>query len=103
MHVGKAASPSLPKIANLFKVFGGIKFSSGLGHTHGVKMGNTGEHFRLVTISSDDTATITEYPHDAAVFPMGPAVLVGKFETPQKIVTTILRNLIFNVPFIFCP
>ncbi len=103
MHICKTASPAFPKIAKTFKIFSGIILTCGLAYTHCMEMGNTREHFRLITIPSDDSASIAEYTYDPAMFPVTPSVLVRKFKHSKKVITTILRDLVFNISLILCP
>ena len=75
------------------QIIGGVEFAARLGDAHGVKMGHAREHFGLVAVPSDDAAAVAENTDDAAVFPVGPAVLERKLENPQKIFDNILGNL----------
>ena len=102
VHVGDTAAAEIPQITQVFQKFGGVVLAARLSHTNGMKMGDTRKHLRLVAVTADNAAAVTEYADDAAVFPMGPSVHKGQFENTKNIFHNILRNLIFDVVFIFC-
>ena len=68
-----------------------------------MKMSNTGEVFRLITVTADNTTTITKNAHDSAMLPVSGTVFIRQFQNTQKIIANIYRNLILNVSFILVP
>ncbi len=74
VHVGDAAAAHVPQVAQLTQIFGGVEFSAGLVDAHGVKVRHAREHLRLVAITADDAAAVTENTDDAAMLPVGASV-----------------------------
>ena len=103
VHVGDAAAAKVPQIAETAQVFGSVEFSTGLIDAHGVKVGHTGKLLGLIAVPADDAAAVPENTDDAAVFPVGSAVLIGQFEHAQEVLDHILGDLKFNIFCIFCP
>jgi hypothetical protein len=59
-------------------------------------MCNARELFWLVTVTTNNTTTVTEYAYDAAVFPVSFTVVVRKFQNTEEIVRTIYRDLVIK-------
>ena len=103
VHVGQAGTPEFPKVAEISEIRGGIIFTRRLGHAHGMEMGHARKFFRLVAVTTDNAAAVTKHAHDAAVFPMGLAVLKRQFENTQKVFNDIHRDLELDFFLVFCP
>jgi len=56
-------------------------------------MGNTGECLRLIAVSSDNAAAVSENADDAAVFPVSSFLRIRQFHQAQNIIANIYRNL----------
>ena len=68
-----------------------------------MEMSNCRKHLGLIAIPSDNTTAVAEYAYDPAVFPVGPAMLVGEFNHSQKIITAGLRDLVVYPIYVFFP
>ena len=97
VHVGQTGTAQFPDVAQATEELGGVELAGGLGHANGVEVGHAGEHFRLVAVTADDAAAVTEHAHDAAVLPVRFFFLVGKFEHAEQVVGSVDRNLKFHV------
>ena len=103
VHVGQAGTAQIPDVAQVAQELGVIVFARGLGHTHGVEVGHAGELFGLVAVPADNAAAVTEHAHDAAVFPVGFLVVVGKLQHAQQVFGAVRRDLIVKTLGIFGP
>ena len=103
VHIGQTRTTHIPNVAQVAQELAVIVLGSGLGHTHGVEVGHAGEHFGLVAVTADNAATIAEHAHDAAVFPVGFQIFVGKLKHTQQVTRATHRNLIVNSSGIFGP
>jgi hypothetical protein len=65
------------------------------------KWATPGNFFGLVAVAADNAAAVTENAHDAAVFPVGPAVLRKKAPDAQQVFDHVLGNLVFNIVLVF--
>ena len=63
-----------------------------------MEVSHTGELFRLVAVTADNAAAVTEHADDTAVFPVGFTFFVGKFQHSQQIFRSVGGNLIVK-PF----
>ncbi len=93
VHVSDAAAAQVPQVAKLAKVIGGVELAAGLVDTHGVEVGNPREQFRLVAVAADDAAAVPEHADDAAMLPVGRAVLEGQFQQAQQVVDDVHGDL----------
>ena len=85
MQVGHTGTASLPNCADFAEKVRFVKFTGYLVDPDSMKMGDTGEFFGNIGITTDNAATISENTNDTAVFPMGYFVLVGKFKLSENI------------------
>ena len=97
VHVGQAGAAEFPDVAQAAQEFGGVVLAGGLGHTDGVEVRHAGEHFRLVAVTADNAAAVTEHAHDAAVLPVRFLFLIGKFKHTEQVVGSVGGNLEFHV------
>ena len=97
VHVGQAGTTEIPDVAELTEESGAVVLAGRLGHTHGVEVSHAGEHFRLVAVTADNAAAVTENADDAAVFPVGFLVVVAELKKAKKIFAAVLRDLIVKV------
>ena len=67
------------------------------------KWATPGKHFGLVAVPADNAAAVTENTDDAAVFPVGRAVLEGQLQNTQKVLDNIRGNLKFDAFFVLGP
>jgi hypothetical protein len=68
-----------------------------------MEMSNSRKHLGLIAIPSDNTTTVAEYAYDPAMFPVGPAMLVGEFNHSQKVITALLGDLVVYPIYVFFP
>ncbi len=103
VHVGQAGTAQIPDVAQFTQELGAVVFAGRLGHTHGVEVGNAGEHFGLVTVPADNAAAVSEHAHDAAVFPVSFTFVVGKLKNPKKVFGGVRGDLVIQPLGIFRP
>ncbi len=75
MHVGDAAAPPLPQLAQLPQKIGLVEVTGGLIHAKGMKILDRRKFIRPVAVPADHASAIPENTRDAAVFPVSFLVL----------------------------
>jgi hypothetical protein len=62
-----------------------------------MEMCHTRKRFGLIAIATDNTTAITEHADNTTVFPMGSAMLKGKFQYAQEIFNNVYWDLKFDL------
>ncbi len=94
MQVGKTGTTQIPNITEVSQEIGVIVFTGRLVNTDCVEVRYAWELFRLVAVTADNAAAVTENANDTAVFPVSFTVVVRQFKNAKEIFRCINWNLI---------